>query len=137
MIYIMCVWQRKYFFQFLQKLKILKKYVLGTYIQDIFNNMSNVFRSHYNLKRHQNNIHTDELDASSKVLLEKDDMNTPEKTPKPFKCSDCDRSFTKRFNLKRHEATHLSLQLYECPSCSKCFSLESKLKIHQQTHYSI
>jgi uncharacterized Zn-finger protein len=58
--------------------------------------------------------------------------DTPPK--KTFTCSHCEKSFTRKPNLIRHEKIHLGERPYQCPLCSKYFSQMTHLKKHQLTH---
>jgi KRAB domain-containing zinc finger protein len=49
---------------------------------------------------------------------------------KPFKCSVCDKDFTCKYSMKRHEMSHLGVKPYSCGYCSYNFSQKSMLKRH-------
>ncbi|KAJ3413228.1 hypothetical protein HDV05_008288 [Chytridiales sp. JEL 0842] len=53
-----------------------------------------------------------------------------------FHCpySSCPRSFTRRFNLQAHYATHLQLREFGCPVCGRGFSRRYDMKRHVRTH---
>ena len=65
---------------------------------------------------------------------------TPEKDKeKKFCCSTCGRAFKRPFNLKSHEATHLSGEQREkpfpCPHCDKRFARSHDLARHVATRH--
>ena len=55
---------------------------------------------------------------------------------KPFQCSQCNQSFTRKFNLVQHYATHTGEKPFQCSQCNKSFSQRSNLVKHQIMHTS-
>lgn len=53
---------------------------------------------------------------------------------RPYKCEDCDKTFTQRANLKKHEMVHLGLRPHSCPICYRSYSQYSNLKKHLLVH---
>jgi len=52
-----------------------------------------------------------------------------------FACQLCDRSYSYKENLKRHENTkHFRNETFKCNQCEKKFTYISTLRRHQQTH---
>lgn len=50
------------------------------------------------------------------------------------KCQECDKSFSKHDQLKRHVSIHTGKLPYACSECEKSFPTPSKLKAHGRTH---
>ncbi|KFD73222.1 hypothetical protein M514_08050 [Trichuris suis] len=53
---------------------------------------------------------------------------------KPYACSYCDRRFALRSTLKRHFGTHIAEKSYRCCVCFKGLSCSSTLKAHMRIH---
>ena len=53
---------------------------------------------------------------------------------KPHLCSECGKSFTRRFNLKLHEKLHTGERPHSCPECGLSFTSTSHLMVHQRIH---
>ena len=54
---------------------------------------------------------------------------------KPYKCTECDKSFTRKTGLKlHHDVVHLGLRIHSCTECEKTFSTASKAKFHIKMH---
>ena len=51
---------------------------------------------------------------------------------KPFKCTECDKSFSTSSYLKTHERIHSGEILFKCTKCAKSFSISSYLKNHEK-----
>nr|XP_020860211.1 zinc finger protein 135-like [Phascolarctos cinereus] len=50
---------------------------------------------------------------------------------KPYKCTECVKSFSLSSTLIQHQITHIGERPYECPKCGKSFNLSSTLLHHQ------
>ena len=61
-------------------------------------------------------------------------MASGENPVKPFKCDDCNASFTKSTSLKSHSLKHSGEKKYKCEHCAKTFFSSSSLKIHVRVH---
>ncbi|XP_075768538.1 uncharacterized protein LOC142821584 [Pelodiscus sinensis] len=53
---------------------------------------------------------------------------------KPFNCSDCGRSFSRRSNLVIHKRVHTGEKPFICSDCRKSFSWKSRLINHARIH---
>ena len=53
---------------------------------------------------------------------------------KPYKCSECDKCFTKKCKLRQHQRIHTGEKPYKCSECDKCFTQKDRLIIHQRVH---
>jgi len=54
----------------------------------------------------------------------------------PIKCDVCQKTFTKRKQLKAHQFEHSGVKTYKCeePGCTSVFSCASRLKRHKKIH---
>ncbi|KAJ1130944.1 hypothetical protein NDU88_009288 [Pleurodeles waltl] len=53
---------------------------------------------------------------------------------KSYPCNECDKSFGDSTNLIRHQKTHRLARPFKCTECEKSFINSSKLKIHLRNH---
>ncbi|XP_075769194.1 uncharacterized protein LOC102458690 isoform X2 [Pelodiscus sinensis] len=53
---------------------------------------------------------------------------------KPFSCSDCAKSFSRRSHLVRHRRAHIGEKPFSCSDCGKSFSDRSNLGSHRRAH---
>jgi hypothetical protein len=56
------------------------------------------------------------------------------RTKQNYDCEQCEKKFTKKFNLQSHLATHSGDQRYPCQHCSKTFARNSDLVRHTRLH---
>jgi hypothetical protein len=50
---------------------------------------------------------------------------------RPFKCDQCQQSFNRNHDLKRHKRIHLAVKPYPCGTCEKSFSRKDALKVRR------
>jgi hypothetical protein len=55
----------------------------------------------------------------------------PPQSERPFKCDQCNQSFSRNHDLKRHKRIHLAVKPFPCTFCSKSFSRKDALKRHR------
>lgn len=53
---------------------------------------------------------------------------------KSFRCSVCEKTYSKMHLLKRHEAVHTGVRPFICNTCGKEFTAKSILREHQSIH---
>uniref|UniRef100_A0A8C3XLS3 Uncharacterized protein n=1 Tax=Chelydra serpentina TaxID=8475 RepID=A0A8C3XLS3_CHESE len=53
---------------------------------------------------------------------------------KPYKCSECERSFCHRSSLRKHHLAHTGERPYTCAECRKSFKQRVSLALHQRIH---
>lgn len=53
---------------------------------------------------------------------------------KPFRCQQCDRSFSKKSHLERHIYAHSDQKPLHCSYCDKGFTTRQQLRRHEITH---
>lgn len=53
---------------------------------------------------------------------------------RPFGCSVCQRSFSKKRYLNTHEKLHIAEKPYTCRFCPKCFIRKDSLDYHERSH---
>ncbi|XP_074841630.1 uncharacterized protein LOC142008350 [Carettochelys insculpta] len=53
---------------------------------------------------------------------------------KPYKCSECERSFCHKSSLRKHRLSHSGERPYTCAQCPKSFRQKVSLVLHQRVH---
>ena len=53
---------------------------------------------------------------------------------KPYRCNDCDKTFTHVSHLTKHRVVHTGERPYKCDTCGKDFSQSSNLATHRRIH---
>ncbi|XP_037774151.1 zinc finger protein 383-like [Penaeus monodon] len=92
---------------------------------------SSALRQH--IKRHQEGQGT-----SGRVPPIYDDRPTrkPYGKSKPFKCDECDMTFTKNGKFLAHQHTHRPNKQFKCDDCGCVFPKSYTLEVHRQMHAS-
>ncbi|KAI1731958.1 putative zinc finger protein [Ditylenchus destructor] len=76
--------------------------------------------------------------AESKQNCTKDSSpsNDDDGVDKPFSCPhvNCQKRFTNKFLLKKHQFIHTGLRPHSCPFCTKRFNRKDNLLRHKKTH---
>eukprot|EP00826_Nyctotherus_ovalis_P057801 TRINITY_DN7913_c0_g1_i2.p1 TRINITY_DN7913_c0_g1~~TRINITY_DN7913_c0_g1_i2.p1 ORF type:complete len:185 (-),score=41.57 TRINITY_DN7913_c0_g1_i2:242-796(-) len=59
-----------------------------------------------------------------------------EPTPKAFACTyeNCNKVFTTKFSLQRHQSIHTGIKPYTCQYCGKKFALTQSMREHNYSH---
>ncbi|KAM4642544.1 uncharacterized protein O3C94_016844 isoform 2-T2 [Discoglossus pictus] len=93
---------------------------------------------HMVLEDHQSSHTRKELNTNSKQSTIKSGTvlanHRPLKQKTSYTCPDCDKVFTCKSFLLRHEMTHRDEKPYVCQTCGKGFSQTSYLIIHNRIH---
>ncbi|NXA09747.1 ZN398 protein, partial [Sapayoa aenigma] len=53
---------------------------------------------------------------------------------KPYKCSECESSFSHKSSLSKHQITHVGERPFTCGECRRSFRLQISLLMHQRIH---
>ncbi|XP_022105474.1 zinc finger protein Xfin-like [Acanthaster planci] len=56
---------------------------------------------------------------------------------KPYRCTKCDKSFSRTYTLKLHLRSHTGERPYRCQHCDKSFTCASSLRLHEQVHTKV
>ncbi|XP_070547788.1 zinc finger protein 260-like [Ptychodera flava] len=59
------------------------------------------------------------------------------KIRRPFKCTECGKTFKRKYHLKIHQLIHAQKRPHICNQCGKTFTQSSNLKTHLKTHSKI
>ncbi|NXC02501.1 ZSC16 protein, partial [Orthonyx spaldingii] len=52
----------------------------------------------------------------------------------PYKCKECEKTFSRASSLLAHHKTHLKKKTFSCTMCRKNFSGNTALLQHQRVH---
>ncbi|NXM93668.1 ZN398 protein, partial [Sylvia borin] len=64
-------------------------------------------------------------------------LKPPSRPPppgKPYKCSECESSFSHKSSLSKHQITHVGERPFTCGECRRSFRLQISLLMHQRIH---
>ena len=62
-------------------------------------------------------------------------QQTEHNAQKPYKCSDCEKGFTRTYHLENHQSAHWRKKKhFKCRHCEKSFTLATDLTQHDRRH---
>ncbi|KAH9403489.1 hypothetical protein TYRP_015383 [Tyrophagus putrescentiae] len=77
------------------------------------------------------------VNDNSSSLSEEQQTNHRQRTAKSHKCQQCNKSFDRPFELKRHKLVHTGVRPHKCTICSKSFTQLGNLQTHQLIHTGV
>ncbi|XP_077297458.1 uncharacterized protein LOC143919140 [Arctopsyche grandis] len=81
-------------------------------------------------------IHRKSSEICSKPLPSESDLVLHNRE-KPFKCDNCLKSFSSKYELVSHLRSHTEEKPYKCEICLKSFTRNSHLQVHKKLHTGI
>ncbi|SAM02713.1 hypothetical protein [Absidia glauca] len=78
-------------------------------------------------------------ETTATILSSSPSSSTPAKSNNNYRCDypNCDKTFTRPYNLKSHRRTHTAERPFECPLCSKSFARQHDRNRHAKLHLGI
>jgi len=72
--------------------------------------------------------------TDSQTRRERSEGKLPNTGKRPYKCSQCPKSFTASSSLQSHMFMHAEERPFKCSRCPKSFARSSNLSVHLRTH---
>ena len=104
------------------------------YCYQVFSNPDE-YQEHISLHRGEENIFHCEF--CNKLFTSKGELakhNAEHTQKRPYKCTYCAKSFRDPGSLQKHERIHTGERPYKCKSCSRAFAEYSSLRKHNRVH---
>ncbi|XP_061887883.1 zinc finger protein 248-like [Entelurus aequoreus] len=83
----------------------------------------------------RSHVDTDDSDRTNGPRTR--NQETSSRPGKKFDCSECDKTFEHKRNLKRHVRRHTGEKPFCCSVCAKTFRQRSNLVVHARTHTGV
>ena len=80
------------------------------------------------------NSEVEKLVDSSEFEGLRDEKTDEKSKAKYFQCRICEKSFNRKYNLKKHERIHTGEFPFECQTCKKKFNQKHQLQAHERIH---
>uniref|UniRef100_E1BCC4 Zinc finger protein 160 n=1 Tax=Bos taurus TaxID=9913 RepID=E1BCC4_BOVIN len=116
----------------LQIFRMERKIFECNQVENVINNSSSISalqRIPPSVQTNTSNMYGNNFIHSS--ILTKDHKAHREK---PYRCNDCDKTFTHVSHLTKHQVVHTGERPYKCDTCGKDFSQSSNLATHRRIH---
>ncbi|KAG7153309.1 Zinc finger protein 197-like 1 [Homarus americanus] len=89
------------------------------------------------LKKHVKYAHGHGTASRVPPIYDDRPIRKPYGESKPFKCDECDMTFTTNGKFLAHQQTHRPNKQYKCEDCGMCYAKSYTLEVHRQMHTSM